>query len=250
MSDKHTGLERDSMAIKGVRSELRLEGGRIRIEKHSTLQATPTAVEFEVRTVRGSTVEMPKFGGRGWFHIATVNGSPAPVGEMSASGDPYALPITKGQVGHCRKLGKLIDKHIKERGMPADVGPNQGRYTSGVVVSTPSRPVTAPMVTLPEATGTANPVVAAEPPTQAAPKRPAAKKATAKTTAAKKTAVKKATAKKTAAKKATAKTASKAAGRSAIASELVAHLRELGELHAAGVLDAGEFAAAKAKILG
>jgi hypothetical protein len=35
-----------------------------------------------------------------------------------------------------------------------------------------------------------------------------------------------------------------------LASELIGQLRELGELHQAGVLDAAEFAAAKAKILG
>lgn len=273
--DKHTGLERESLAIKGVRSELRLEGGRITIVKEATTQAHPTSVEVDVRTVRGSTLENPKRGGRGWFHIATVNGSPAPVGELAASGDPYALPITKGAVGSCKKLQKLIEKHVKERGLPADVGPNQGRFTSGVVVQSAVKPVAAPMVTVPEpaasSTGASasageaeaedSPVVEVEPPR----KRAAAKRAAAKRTTAKKAAAKKATKKRVPAKKATAKkaastktaTAKKAAAsgaagddRAAAAGELVTHLKELASLHEAGILDDAEFAAAKAKVLG
>ncbi len=262
--DKQTGLEREAMVIKGVRSELRLEGGRIHIVKEATTQARPTSVEVDVRTVRGSTLEVPRRGGRGWYHIATVNGSPAPVGELAASGDPYALPITKGAVGNCKKLQKLIDRHVKERGLPADVGPNQGRFTSGVVVSGARKPVTAPMVTVPEPAAAPEPadepVVHVEAPASAAaaeeesaaPRKRATKKAVAKKPAQKKPAPKTAAQKKPAQKKpAQKKPAQKkpTQGKAAAATELVSQLRELGELHAAGVLDDAEFAAAKKKLL-
>ncbi len=248
VADKPTGLERESLVIRGVRSELTLDGGVITIVKEATTQAHPTTVTIDVSTVRGSTVETPKRGGRGWFHVASTNGSPAPVGELAATGDPYALPITGRQVGACRKLARMIDRHVRERGLPTDVGPNQGRFGTGVVV-------TGSTATVPAAPATKQEPAAEPARTAAEPKDAKATKAAA---AAAKT-TKKRTTKKPAAKKAVrnkpAGTAPKAAPapapeRTAAASELVGQLRELGELHAAGVLDDEEFAAAKARILG
>jgi hypothetical protein len=138
VADRATALERESLVIRGVRSELTLEGGLITIHKEATTQATPTEVEMATTIVRGATMETAKRGGRGWLHIATSNGSPAPVGDLAATGDPYTLPITGRNTSACRKLVKMIDKHVRERGLPGDTGPNQGRYSSGVVLSSPS----------------------------------------------------------------------------------------------------------------
>lgn len=253
MGDRGTALEREGLSIRGVRSQLTLEGGQITIVKEATTQATPTQVVIDVRTVRGSTLETPRRGGRGWFHVACTNGSPAPVGELAASGDPYALPITSRNVGACRKLAKMIDKHVRERGLPADVGPNQGRFTSGVVVSSGVKAVVkAPMVTVPTDAPTEEPAEVADVAREAeaeqlpAEDRPVRKRATKKA-AVKRPSAKKATAKKVTSKKTGTK---KATGKKAAATELIDQLRELGELHAAGVLDDAEFAAAKARILG
>lgn len=250
VADRATALERESLVIRGVRSELTLEAGVITIRKEATTQAHPTEVKVAVPTVRGATVEAPKRGGRGWLHIASTNGSPAPVGELAASGDPFTMPIKGGNVGAARKLAKMIDKHVRERGLPGDVGPNQGRFTSGVVVSPGVKAVVnAPMVTSPAPVDV--PVAPSPARTPVATEAPS-KKATAKKATPKKVAVKKAVATKAPAKKATAKkaTATSVTDKASLASELVGQLRELGELHKAGVLDAAEFAAAKAKILG
>lgn len=247
MGDRATALERETLVIRGVRSELKLEGGVITILKQATTQASPTQVVIPVRTVRGATVEAPRRGGRGWLHIASTNGSPAPVGELSASGDPYALPIKSGNIGASRKLARMIDKHVRERGLPGDVGPNQGRFTSGVVVTAGVKAIVrSPMVTMEEDV----PVEAHDSEASAQGEDDAA----APTTVAAKprAAAKKPVAKKPVAKKATgrAKPSPAGSGREAVASDMVAHLRELGELHKAGVLSDAEFASAKAKILG
>lgn len=115
-----TRLERASLAVPGVRSELRLDAGHITVSRHVTTQARPTEVSFPVEAVRGATLRRPQGGERGWLHVAAVGGTPAPVGELAASSDPYTLPLGSRHTRRARKLARMVERHIQERGLPAD----------------------------------------------------------------------------------------------------------------------------------
>lgn len=115
-----TRLERASHVVRGDRSELRLEDGRITIEKGATTQFRPTTVSFPVSEVRHATVRRPTRGASGWVHVAVVDGSPAPPSELAAAGDPYTLPLTTRGLAEARKLARMIDDHVQRRGLPSD----------------------------------------------------------------------------------------------------------------------------------
>jgi hypothetical protein len=136
-----TALERTDLVVPGDGAELRLEGGRITISKRALTQERPTTVEFGVDQVRGAQLRTSSRGSRGWLHVAVVGGSPAPPGELAAAGDPYALPLSPTSLGPARRLARLVERHIRARGMPHDEGPNEGRLSSGVSIT--SAPVTA-----------------------------------------------------------------------------------------------------------
>lgn len=140
MTDQ-TALERTDLVVPGDGAELRLERGRVTISKRALTQETPTTVEFGVDQVRGAQLRTSSRGSRGWLHVAVVGGSPAPPGELAAAGDPYALPLTAASLGPARRLARLVERHVRERGMPQDVGPNEGRLSSGVAIT--SAPVTS-----------------------------------------------------------------------------------------------------------
>lgn len=140
MTDQ-TALERTDLVVPGDGAELRLERGRVTISKRALTQESPTTVEFGVEQVRGAQLRTSSRGSRGWLHVAVVGGSPAPPGELAAAGDPYALPLTSASLGPARRLARLVERHIRERGMPQDVGPNEGRLSSGVAIT--DAPVTA-----------------------------------------------------------------------------------------------------------
>lgn len=144
MTDQ-TALERTDLVVPGDGAELRLERGRVTISKRALTQESPTTVEFGVDEVRGAQLRSSSRGSRGWLHVAVVGGSPAPPGELAAAGDPYALPLTPASVGPARRLARLVERHIRERGMPQDVGPNEGRLSSGVAIT--RAPVTADAAT-------------------------------------------------------------------------------------------------------
>lgn len=218
-----TALERTRFVIRGVRSELSVEDGRITITKGSPTEETPRSVSFGVDQVRGSALELPPRGGRGWLHVAVAGGSPTPPGELAAAGDPYTLPITPRSLRAARKLGRLIEKHVRERGMPSEAGPNEGRYSSGVNLTSPddhTRPVRA----------------ASQAPRLAERRTGVDTRRTPRPTDG-------------VAKAGERETGAGAGARERAAGRLVVHLRELADLRDAGVLSDEEFERAKARLL-
>lgn len=139
-----TTLERARLVVEGVRSELVLEGGRITITKEAPTQAAPSTVDVGVERVRGTTLNAPSRGERGWLHVAVAGGSPAPPGELAAAGDPYTLPITSRSASAARRFARLVDKHVAERGMPPDPRVGGRRYSSGVSLVDPPDEVAGP----------------------------------------------------------------------------------------------------------
>jgi hypothetical protein len=152
-----TGLERTRLVIRGVRSELRVEDGRVTIEKEAP---TPSQVVFGIEQIRGTSLDLPSPVGRGWVHLAVVEGSTTPASELAAMADPYTLPITARSSGAARRLARLVDKHLRERGLPSEAAfagapPSDGRYSTGVALTSVPPPGPA-QPTPPEArTGTA-----------------------------------------------------------------------------------------------
>lgn len=221
-----TRLERTSHVVPGDRSELRLEDGRITLTKEATTQARPTRVTVPVEQVRRVTLKRPSRGRPGWLHLAVVNGSPTPPSELAATGDPYTLPLTARHLHPARRLERLIDDHVRRRGLPHEEPvPAAGAGSSGVIVS-PDRPPSPP----------ARPTLSVD---AAAPSGDA--DAGARTTAEPA-----GTATTSAASAVTAATAEVAIPRE----QLAGHLRELAELHDAGALSDHEFEQAKRRVLG
>lgn len=188
MGDR-TGLESQELVVAGDRSELRLAGGRISIHKEATTQARPTEVEFDVGQVRGATMESPR--GGGWLHVSVVGGSPPPPSGLAATGDPYTLPLTGRGTAAARRLVKLVERHVQERGMPPAAPPAAG--SSGVIVRRDAGRST-----------------------QTAAHRPASPDGR---------------------------------GGASSSDDVVARLRDLADLHAAGALTDDEFEQAKARVL-
>lgn len=127
-----TRLERASLVVPGVRSELRLDAGHITVSRYVTTQARPTEVTFPIGAVRGATLRRPQGGERGWLHVAAVGGTPAPVGELAASSDPYTLPLGSRHARRARKLARMVERHIQERGLPADHTSSSSGVTGAV----------------------------------------------------------------------------------------------------------------------
>lgn len=132
-----TTLERSHLVITGVRAELVLEDGHITITKQTPTQAAPSTVTVGVDRVRGTSVNVPSRGGRGWIHVAVAGGSPAPPSELAAAGDPYTLPITSRSASSAKRFARLVDKHVAERGMPRDPRVAGRQYSSGVSLVDP-----------------------------------------------------------------------------------------------------------------
>jgi len=252
-----SALETASLTIKGARAELRVADGIVSIHREGDTVTAPTNVEFPIGRVRGTSLEAPKRGGRGWLHVSVIGGTPAPVGEMGAMSDPYALPITSRALGGCKRLGRLVERHLQEHGLPSDRGPNDGHYTSGVVVTR------APAADPDNASASASQPESSSGDDAAAARQRAAKKAVAKKTVAKKTVAKGSGPKVVAGKPGAGNASVKGRATSAndgarrpkdgsagmAGQELVDQLRQLGELHSAGVLSDAEFVAAKQRIL-
>lgn len=129
MSDQ-TALESHELVVTGDRAELRLEHGRIVIHKQATTQARPTEVAFGVDQVRGATLQTPR--GIGWLHVSVVGGSPPPPSGLAAMGDPYTLTLTGRGTSAARRLVKMIERHVQQRGMPSEVA--RASASSGVIV--------------------------------------------------------------------------------------------------------------------
>jgi hypothetical protein len=137
-----TRLERASHVVRGDRSELRVEDGRITIEKGATTQFRPTTVSFPVSEVRHATVRRPTRGASGWVHVAVVDGSPAPPSELAAAGDPYTLPLTTRGLADARKLARMIDDHVQRRGLPSDANAETPFLGVAITDAAPTEPVT------------------------------------------------------------------------------------------------------------
>ncbi len=136
-----TRLERTSHVVPGERCELRLEDGHITLTKEAGTRARPTSVTVPVDRVRSVTLNRPSPGRPGWLHLAVVDGSPTPPSELAAIGDPYTLPLTTRHVHAARRLERMIDDHVRRRGLPhVDSGAGTG---SGVTVN-PGRPPATP----------------------------------------------------------------------------------------------------------
>jgi hypothetical protein len=132
-----TALERAHLTIRGVRSELVLEDGHITLSKEGT---TPTSITFAVDQVRGTVLEPGSRGGRGWIHLAVVGGTSAPPGELAAMSDPYTLPLTSRAMVTARRLARIVEKHLRERGLPSEPvfaasALASGRFSSGVALT-------------------------------------------------------------------------------------------------------------------
>lgn len=134
---RSTTLERTRLVISGVRSELVLEDGRVTITKETPTQAAPSSVTVGVDRIRGTSLNIPSRGGRGWIHVAVAGGSPAPPGELAAASDPYTVPITSRATGTAKRFSRLVEKHVAERGMPRDPRVAGRRYSSGVSLVDP-----------------------------------------------------------------------------------------------------------------
>lgn len=140
MSDQ-TALESQDLVVTGDRAELRLEHGRIVMHKQASTQARPTEVAFGVDQVRGASLETPR--GTGWLHVSVVGGSPPPPSGLAAMGDPYTLPLAGRATSTARRLVKMIERHVQQRGMPSEMA--RATASSGVIVrANGDRPVTPP----------------------------------------------------------------------------------------------------------
>jgi hypothetical protein len=205
---RETALERSAVVVHGVRAELALADGHVTITKESAIQAGPTTIEVGIDQIRGTTLAPPSRGGRGWLHVAVGGGSPPPPSQLAAAGDPYTVPLTGRGVAAARKFTRMVDRHVRARGLPADP-PGDHQHTGSVVLTSPasappdeSRPAataaTEAVEPLPEP-----PVVSADGHADEDPHGP----------------------------------------------DLVAALRELADLHAAGALSDAEFERAKQRLL-
>src|SRR5690606_34744446 len=116
--------------------------GRIVLRKDATTQARPTEVSVGVEQVRGATFESPSRRRPGWLHVAVVGGSPPPPTELAAAGDPYTLPVTSRGAGEAKRFIRMVERHVRERGLPAEASEPNG--STGVVLTsgpeTPPRP--------------------------------------------------------------------------------------------------------------
>lgn len=207
-----TPLERHDTVVRGDRGELRLEGGRITIHKDATTQAEPTEVTAKLSDLRGAAVSPAAGDQPAWLHVAVVGGSIAPTNVLTALSDPWTLPLTSRGVGTARRFVRMVERHVRVRGLPADDGQ---QMSSGVTVRSGPAPDDHPDEEPTPMTGPDDPTAATGPddPTAAAmPDDPAA-----------------------------------AADRATV---LVDRLRELAELRDAGVLTDEEFRLAKAQVLG
>ena len=153
-----TALERQALVVQGERAELRLEDGHLTVHKDATTQERPTEVTVAVDRVRGAELEAPPRGGQGWLHLSVVGGSPPPPTGLAAAGDPYTLPVGSRGAGAARKLVRMVERHVQERGLPSDVaapGASSGVVLNPAGAPSPKEPYAAPAPTA-TATGRAD----------------------------------------------------------------------------------------------
>jgi hypothetical protein len=220
MSDA-TRLERATHTVGGERAELRLEDGAVTIAKEATTRGRPSSVTVPVDRVRGVDLHRPSRASSGWLHVAVVDGSPAPSTELAAMSDPYTIPITSRHLTAARRLERLVEDHVRRRGLPAEEPSTSVATSSGVVLTdapttheappTPEVPTASEVPTAAETAAT--PATDVEPPPYTPP-------------------------------------GEEAGEAPAEGGALAAELRELADLHEAGALTDEEFRRAKQRVLG
>lgn len=231
-----TALERADLVVSGDRAELRVEDGHVTIDKQAPTRDAPTRVEFGIDRIRGTQLKAPSRGVRGWLHLSVVGGSPTPPGEFAAAGDPYTLLVTGRSVGAARRFAKLVDRHVRERGMPWELDPTEGRLSAGVSITdasagavdlppTASEPSTGPSMPPPAEASTEPPAEPRTGPSTEGPTEPPVEAST-----------------EVSEHHVTSVPSDPAA--------FVAELRALADLHASGALSDEEYARAKARVLG
>lgn len=155
-----TPLERHDTVVRGDRGELRLEGGRITIHKDATTQAEPTQVTTTLSDLRGAAVSPASGDQPAWLHVAVVGGSIAPTNVLTALSDPWTLPLTSRGVGSARRFVRMVERHVRVRGLPADDGQ---QFSSGVTIRSGPAPGDRAEDQPATATGPDDPTAAAMP---------------------------------------------------------------------------------------
>lgn len=154
MGERQTALERAALTVRGVRGQLQVADGKVRIERDGDAATPGTAVEVPLTEIRGTTLSAPGVSSRGWIHLAVVGGTPTPTGDMAAMSDPYVLPLTVRGLAGARKLVKLVERHLQQRGLPPDQPRATQRRPSSSVIP---RPSPAPTQTASTPTATVEP---------------------------------------------------------------------------------------------
>lgn len=138
MSDRPTLLERGGLRVPGRHGELVVADGEIVISDRGANASSTGEVRAPVSQVRGATVVPARPGRPGWLHVAVVDGSPAPPGQMAAVGDPYTLILGLRNVGAARRFARAVDAHVHRRGLPSATLTLVG--STGVSVTDAPRP--------------------------------------------------------------------------------------------------------------
>lgn len=130
-----TALESRHLVVPGDRAELELGDGRLVLRSRSSVTAEQAERVVGVDQVRGATLRPPSRGEPGWLHVSVVGGTPAPSGGLSVAMDPYTIPLaSRGGVAAARRLVKMVERHLQERGKPRDTVASDLARSTGVVV--------------------------------------------------------------------------------------------------------------------
>lgn len=130
-----TALENRHLVVPGDRAELELGDGRLVLRSRSGGTAEQAERVVAVDQVRGATLRAPTRGEPGWLHVSVVGGTPAPSGGLSVAMDPYTIPLaSRGGVAAARRLVKMVERHLQERGKPRDTVASDLARSTGVVV--------------------------------------------------------------------------------------------------------------------
>lgn len=117
MSDRPTPLERGGLVVRGRHGHVTVARDELVIV-NAGATASPSQVHVPLPEVRGATVVPARRGTPGWVHVAVVDGSPPPPGQLAAVGDPYTVALGLGQVRSARRFVRAVEQHILRRGLP------------------------------------------------------------------------------------------------------------------------------------
>jgi hypothetical protein len=145
-----TALESRHLVVPGDRAELELGDGRLVLRSRSGGTAEVAERVVAVDQVRGATLRPPSRGEPGWLHVSVIGGTPAPSGGLSVAMDPYTIPLaSRGGVAAARRLVKMVERHLQERGKPRDTVASDLARSTGVLVRS-NGAASAPAASVPE----------------------------------------------------------------------------------------------------